>query len=230
MRSDHISIKRQRSAAGGGEERAQALTERGEGPKNSGVHWRSDEFTRLSCGRLPGPALPPATLTCGPLNPPCLGPLPSGPLHICFLLFHSSDSPSPLHQTPHRRFCLLFAGAWPLGGTYPRGPPTSHTLPSSSVSGFGESQGIVVSQLQRGGRTPPGHCKPTCDQSWWRPGSFPRHLFVIPQFLVTCVGHCSPGGLKPWGRDIPEKKGSQDEGPSGKPETGPGRHGPPCQP
>ena len=55
MRSDHISIKRQRSAAGGGEERAQALTERGEDPKNSGAHWRSDEFTRLSCGRLPWP-------------------------------------------------------------------------------------------------------------------------------------------------------------------------------
>ena len=55
VRSDHISIKRRRSAAGGGKERAQALTKRSEGPKNSSVHWRSDKFMRLSCRHLPWP-------------------------------------------------------------------------------------------------------------------------------------------------------------------------------
>lgn len=64
-------------------------------------------------GVSPGPALPPATLTCGPLNPPCLGPLPSGPLHIWFLLFHSSDSPPP--SKPHTgdfAYSLLEPGLW----------------------------------------------------------------------------------------------------------------------
>ena len=115
--------------------------------------------------------------------------------------------PLPPPTKPHTRdfaYSLLEPGLWvahTLAGLLPL-----HTLPSSSVSGFGESQGIVVSQLQHGGRAPPGHCKPTCDQSWWRPGSFPGHLFAIPQFLVMCVGHCSPGARSLGGETAQKRK------------------------
>ena len=56
MRSDHISIKRQRSAAGGGEERAQALTERGEGPKTAA--FIGDLTSSRDCPAGVSPALP----------------------------------------------------------------------------------------------------------------------------------------------------------------------------
>lgn len=116
MRSDHISIKRQRLAAGGGEERALALTERGDGPKNSSVRSRSDEFMRLSCGHLPWSCPASSHLTWGPLNPACLGPLATGPLHIWFLLFHSYDFPSLLPPNPTQEIlltlCWSLASGW----------------------------------------------------------------------------------------------------------------------
>lgn len=165
-----------------------------------------DLTSSLDCpvGISPGPALLPATLNCGPLNPPCLGPLTTGPLHVWFLLLHSSDS-TPHYQTPHKRFRLLFAGAWPLGGTCPHRPPTfTQTLFQQCIW----LRGI------------PGHChqpaaarrqgprrslQTPCDQSWWRAGSFSGHLFVIPQLLMMRVGHCPPGpevlGERPPGKE-----------------------------
>lgn len=70
MRSDHISIKdRGRQLEEGEGERAlKALTERGDGPKNSDVHSRSDEFMQLSCVSLVLPCLP-THLSLGPPEP-----------------------------------------------------------------------------------------------------------------------------------------------------------------